>query len=364
MRLAIALTALASLAMADMDPETRAGVLEGLMRTPPPPPVEGTHVPRRLPHDPGAIPGISAEQDLIHHGRRYVGFVSEWNIIEQEMHGAGSPETFVHAQARLPLWAQEVSLHELFFWQLSPTSSSPEPFQLPPDVLEALPWGDGWAVQVWDLHLGATLWSTLDGRELRGLWGGVPLVAIDLFRHGHWVDHMEDRESFLSAILPQISRERLAERHRWAEAIRDTLSMHSEEPTDLPAALLSDEDIALRNASRLRAVQASPEERRTEEISDQLGDHVTEDDLARWLAWSPGWAVLAWEIPTGSPLLMSVASPESPAPWGCAALMAVARENRPESLEEARIALRHLPWGDVSERLEALRAVGAFPRSD
>jgi superoxide dismutase len=348
-----------------MDLETRSSVLEGLMRAPPPILVEGAHVPQRLPFDPGAIPGISAEQDLIHHGRRYVGFVSEWNVIERAMHSAASPETFVHAQARLPLWAQEVSLHELFFWQLSPTPSSPEALDLPTDVSDALPWGDGWVLQIWDLHRGATQWATLDGRELRGLWGGVPIVAIDLFRHGHWVDHMEDRESYLSAILPQISLEKMAERQLWAEAVRDAFPLRSREPMESRASLLFlDEDIALRNALRLQAVRATPEQGRDEEIGDRLGDQVTEDDLARWLAWSPGWAVLAWEIPTGSPLLLSMPSPESPAPWGCVPLMAIARENRPEDLEEARASLRHLPWGDVAERLETLRSVGPFPMNE
>jgi superoxide dismutase len=359
-----------SVVLAPGAPGADLGVIDTVLNLPPRQPVEGPHPVRPLPFTPGSIHPFSAEQDVVHHDRRYANYVSRWNQAEADLRAATTSEEYAHALVRLPILAQEVGLHELFWWPMAPGDASeelgvPQRFA-PPSELLSQPQEDGWLLCVFDPEDAEQRWVRQPGLALRGAWACPPLVAVDLYNHARWVDFPGDPAGFCDAVWRNLRAERLNARAQWiggllSQAAPDVRALGPTAPG------FSSPEIATRNAVVLSRVTldlrtASPEIGTAElagTVSGLFGVSLSVEDLARWLAWAPDIAVLAWDPQSATPLLMSVERPDSGAPWGAIPLVAIPRRARPEDAAGAREALRRFPWRQMRGRIEPLRAAGA-----
>lgn len=351
-------------------PET----IDGLLHLPRPFEHGGIHPIRPLPYSPGAIPGISAEQDLIHHGRRQIGFVGRWNFAEVQMRTASDASAWAEAQRGLAAAASQVQLHEIYWWQMAPVptparSISPEVTALlaspSPAVLDTLPESDGWLLTVLDLERG-TVRRCAATPDFPPVWGLVPLTAVDLYAHAYVIDRGANRPHYLRAAWRALRPERAAARLRWARDLRACVGADRAAPLELSPTLLASEEAALRAEEWLARAEVtlgalSPEVTEEELAGmwpDLFGVYQTQEGVAQWLAWAPGWAVLAWDPQSGTPMLLSVERRGEGRVWGAIPLLALARRARPVELGEARQTLLRLPWRSLYDRIAALRAVG------
>lgn len=347
-------------------------VIGSVLSLPRPEIVEGPHPHQPFPYPPGSVTGISSEEDLIHYQRRYVDFVNQWNLLWDAVGQTVSPEAFVTRMADESRLAHAVPLHELFWSQFKPGGEEglvdqalvDAALEAPSDDVPAHALhADGWYLVVWDIETAQLRCAFLEGREARGAWDCVPVVAVDLYHHARAVDFPGEPVAHFHQIWPQIQPARVGERLDW---LFDLHAAAGGEPTELttPMTMMTAEEIAASNARVLERVVSSLSSGETNEPDAVITEQIPMEALARWLAWSPGWAVLAWEPHTGSPVVMSVESLEAGAVWGAIPLVAVAREDRPVNLDEAREAVGQLPWREINERVAALRAVGPFAGRD
>jgi Fe-Mn family superoxide dismutase len=174
--------------------------------------------------NPGALSGISAQTNDIHHGKLYAAYVAKRNEIESklrtadvaganqiysEWRGLKEGETFA---------ANGMILHQVFFSVLGGDGVS-EGTEIAAAITKQ--WGSyerfieeftatgmaarGWAVLAYDsfdasLHIYAG-----DAQNHGGVWGSIPLLPLDVYEHAYFIDFGADRKSYIAAFFQNVN---------------------------------------------------------------------------------------------------------------------------------------------------------------
>ena len=76
----------------------------------------------------------------------------------------------------------------------------------------------GWAILAWDTHQGILRIFGGDAQNHGGVWGAIPLIAIDVYEHAYVIDHGANRKAYLGAVFQNLD---------WEEANRRFASVRA-----------------------------------------------------------------------------------------------------------------------------------------
>ena len=185
-----------------------------------------------------SLKGISQKTIEIHHGKLYKGYVdktneigeklgelrksgkAEGNQIYSELRGLKQGETF----ARNGMY-----LHENYFAILG-GDGNPKG-----EVLKAIEekWGTfedfktyfsasgmsarGWAILCWDMNEKRLMQYNCDAQNHGGVWGCVPIIALDVYEHSYFIDTGSDRATYIKAFFDNLNWDRIEELYQRAK---------------------------------------------------------------------------------------------------------------------------------------------------
>ena len=185
-----------------------------------------------LKFNPETLKGISEKTIEIHHGKLYAGYVNksneisdklgvlrksgkvEGNQIYSELRGLKLGETFA---------VNGVYLHENYFAVLG-GDGVPRG-----EVVRAIEekWGSmddfklyfsacgmaarGWAILAWDMHEKKLMQYNCDAQNHGGIWGAIPIIAMDVYEHSYFIDTGSDRATYIKAFFDNLNWDKIEE---------------------------------------------------------------------------------------------------------------------------------------------------------
>ena len=191
-----------------------------------------------LPYDAGSLKGLSQKTIEIHHGKLYKGYVDksneiseklgelrrsgkvEGNQIYSELRGLKLGETFAN---------NGVYLHENYFAILGGDGVARG------EVKEAIEkkWGSmndfttyfsacgmatrGWAVLAWDMHDKELKQFNCDAQNHGGVWGCIPIIALDVYEHSYFIDTGSDRATYIKTFFDNLNWDKIEEFYQKAK---------------------------------------------------------------------------------------------------------------------------------------------------
>lgn len=169
------------------------------------------------------LPGLSARQLAEHHDVLYVGYCKKTDEIREKLQGADLSKAnatwadFRDLKLEEGFAANGVRLHERYFDNLSPTPTPPGATLaewLTADFGSVEKWAEefaalamasrGWAVLAFDLYEGRLRNYLSDMHNQGGVWGGIPLVVMDVYEHAYFLDFATARKKYLDTVMPLI----------------------------------------------------------------------------------------------------------------------------------------------------------------
>lgn len=193
-----------------------------------------------LSFDPKSLKGISDKTIEIHHGKLYAGYVNksneikdklkpiveggkaEGNQIYSELRGLKNGESFAN---------NGVYLHENYFAilggdgqpkgevaeRLTQRYGSIEGFKT---YLSACGMAArGWAILAWDMHEKELRIFTCDAQNHGGIWGAVPIIALDVYEHAYFIDTGSDRAAYIKAFFDNLNWDKIEELYQKAKTL-------------------------------------------------------------------------------------------------------------------------------------------------
>ncbi|KKT28616.1 MAG: Superoxide dismutase [Candidatus Yanofskybacteria bacterium GW2011_GWA1_44_21] len=172
------------------------------------------------------IKGISQKTIEIHHGKLYAGYVNKTNEISEklgelrksgkvtgnqiysELRGLKLGETFARNGSYL---------HENYFAILGgdgvPTGEVKEAiekkFGSMNDFLEYFSQcgmaARGWAILAWDMNEQRLMQYNCDAQNHGGVWGCIPIIAMDVYEHSYFIDTGSDRAAYIKAFFENLN---------------------------------------------------------------------------------------------------------------------------------------------------------------
>ena len=185
-----------------------------------------------------SLRGISQKTVEIHHSKLYAGYVNksneiseklgelrkndkvEGNQIYSELRGLKQGETF----ARNGMY-----LYENYFSILG-GNGNPKG-----EVLKAIEekFGSfedfktyfsacgmaarGWAILCWDMNEKRLMQYNCDAQNHGGVWGCVPIIALDVYEHSYFIDTGSDRATYIKAFFDNLNWDKIDELYQKAK---------------------------------------------------------------------------------------------------------------------------------------------------
>jgi superoxide dismutase, Fe-Mn family len=185
-----------------------------------------------------AINGISAKAMSIHHDKLYAGYIAKRNEIAETLKGLEQKD-FDSANQAYSMYrglsegetfaANGSILHEVFFGSLGGDGNPGETGIGKALVAKYGSWekfvtvltaksmsARGWAVLAYDSSDGNIRVFIGDAHNQGGVWGAVPLFAMDVYEHAYFMDFGSDRKAYIAAILQAIDWKKVDERYKKA----------------------------------------------------------------------------------------------------------------------------------------------------
>lgn len=193
---------------------------------------------KTLKFNPDTLKGISKKTIEIHHDKLYAGYVNksneiseklgalrksgkvEGNQIYSELRGLKLGETFA---------VNGVYLHENYFAILG-GDGVPRG-----EIVRAIEekWGSiddfksyfsacgmaarGWAILAWDMHEKKLMQYNCDAQNHGGIWGAVPIIAMDVYEHSYFIDTGSDRVTYIKSFFDNLNWDKIEELYQKAK---------------------------------------------------------------------------------------------------------------------------------------------------
>lgn len=185
-----------------------------------------------------SLKGISEKTVEIHHGKLYAGYVNKSNEIKDKliaMIGEGKAEgnqivSDLRSLKNGETFANNgVYLHENYFAILG-GDGAPKG-----EIVKELErkYGSfdkfrtyfsacgmaarGWAVLAWDMHEKELRIFTCDAQNHGGIWGAVPIIAMDVYEHSYFIDVGSDRAAYIKAFFDNLNWDKIEELYQRAK---------------------------------------------------------------------------------------------------------------------------------------------------
>ncbi|HYE76627.1 MAG TPA: superoxide dismutase [bacterium] len=183
------------------------------------------HEVRPLPFDPAALNGLSAEQINNHHGKKYSGYVTKLNEIEEKLPQADltkanpSYSEFRELKKEEPFCHNGIILHELYFGnmggngQLDPNSPVAQKIAADFGSIDAFKeyvtavgkGGRGWAVVAYSLLDRRLHCYLMDVHDVGAVFYTWPLLILDVYEHAYYIDFKNDVPAYINAWWPNVN---------------------------------------------------------------------------------------------------------------------------------------------------------------
>lgn len=170
----------------------------------------------------GTLVGISDKTNSIHHGKLYTGYVAKRNEIEGALKSAdrskanGTYSPFGELKRQETFAANGQILHEIFFGMLggdgTPAGKLVE--RIARDFGSFDDWkadfiacgmsARGWVVLAYDPSDGRLHNYTGDAHNQGGVWGAMPIAALDVYEHAYFIDFGSDRRAYIDAYFKNL----------------------------------------------------------------------------------------------------------------------------------------------------------------
>ncbi len=193
---------------------------------------------KSLPYDAGSLKGISQKTVEIHHGKLYAGYVNKSNEIKEklgpiaksgkaegnqiysELRGLKNAESFAN---------NGVYLHENYFAILG--GDGKPKGELADKLVERYGSYDnfvnyfsacgmsarGWSILAWDLHEKEVRIFTCDAQNHGGIWGAIPIIAMDVYEHSYFIDTGSDRATYIKIFFDNLNWDKIEEFYQKAK---------------------------------------------------------------------------------------------------------------------------------------------------
>ncbi len=177
-----------------------------------------------------ALRGISEKTIETHHDKLYAGYVNKRNEIESLLPGVDRSAANQAYSAYRALKLEETFsadgaiLHELYFDILggpggAPTGSLADKINADFGSFEAFVEdltacgmaARGWAVTAYDPSDGKLHNFLCDVHNQGGVWGTVPLMALDTYEHAYFMDYGSDRAAYIQAFFDNVNWDKVQE---------------------------------------------------------------------------------------------------------------------------------------------------------
>lgn len=192
------------------------------------------------------LDGISQKTNEIHHDKLYAGYVNKANEIGEKLGklrneitagtAPGGNTTYSELRALKDgetFAVNGIYLHEVFFDILGGKGIQEEA----PELAEAISekWGSvenfikyfaecamaarGWAILCWDLHEKKLKQYNSDAHNQGGIWGCIPVIALDVYEHAYFLDFGSDRKAYIQAFFKNLNWQKANEFFKKASVI-------------------------------------------------------------------------------------------------------------------------------------------------
>ena len=177
-----------------------------------------------------ALRGISEKTIETHHDKLYAGYVNKRNEIESLLPGVDRSAANQAYSAYRALKLEETFsadgaiLHELYFDILGGPGGAPAgsladkinadfgSFEAFVEDLTACGMAArGWAVTAYDPSDGKLHNFLCDVHNQGGVWGTVPLMALDTYEHAYFMDYGSDRPAYIQAFFDNVNWDKVQE---------------------------------------------------------------------------------------------------------------------------------------------------------
>ncbi len=191
-----------------------------------------------LPYAPDSLEGISQKTLEVHHGKLYAGYVNKTNEISEklgELRKSGKVEgNQIHSELRGLKLGETFArngmyLHENYFAILG-GDGNPRG-----EILKAIEekWGSfdefknyfsacgmaarGWAILCWDMNEKRLMQYNCDAQNHGGVWGCIPIVALDVYEHSYFIDTGSDRMAYINNFFANLNWDKIEELYQKAK---------------------------------------------------------------------------------------------------------------------------------------------------
>lgn len=185
-----------------------------------------------LPYDAGSLKGISQKTVEIHHGKLYAAYVNksneikdklieivtggkaEGNQIVSELRSLKNGESFANNGAYLHenyfavLGGDGVPRGEIVR-ELERKYGSFDKFKIYFSACGMA--ARGWAILAWDMHEKELRIFTCDAQNHGGIWGAIPILAMDVYEHSYFIDSGSDRPAYIKTFFDNLNWDKIEE---------------------------------------------------------------------------------------------------------------------------------------------------------
>ena len=185
-----------------------------------------------LSYNSGSLKGISQRTLDIHHGKLYKGYVDKTNEVSEklgELRKSGKVEgNQIYSELRGLKLGETFArngmyLHENYFAILG-GDGVPKG-----EVLKAIEekFGSfeefksyfsacgmaarGWAILAWDLNEKRLMQYNCDAQNHGGVWGCIPVIAMDVYEHSYFIDTGSDRKTYIDNFFANLNWDKVEE---------------------------------------------------------------------------------------------------------------------------------------------------------
>ena len=191
-----------------------------------------------LAYDAGVLRGISQKTVEIHHGKLYAGYVNKSNEISDklgilresgnfegnqtysELRGLKQGETFAK---------NGMYLHENYFAILGGDGvprgevkqAIEEKFGSMDEFFKYFSAcgmaARGWAILAWDMQEKKLMQYNCDAQNHGGVWGCIPIIALDVYEHSYFIDTGSDRGAYIKSFFDNLNWDKIEELYQQAK---------------------------------------------------------------------------------------------------------------------------------------------------